>query len=39
VFTVLGDAAKIRGAVRKYAPAVAEVPLARPGFSASSERP
>jgi zinc protease len=32
VFTLVGDAAKIRESVRKYAPSVVEKPLAQPGF-------
>jgi len=32
VFTLIGDAAKIREAVKKYAPAMSEVPIERPGF-------
>ena len=35
VFTLLGDAAKIRDSVRKYAPSMVEVPIAKPGFEAA----
>lgn len=34
-FVVLGNAAKIRDVVKKYAPSVTEVSIATPGFSAS----
>ena len=36
VFTLVGDAAKIRDSVRKYAPSMVEVPITKPGFEVTA---